>query len=66
LASTQDSAMKRFLIEVENDYDSLVGFKTKLNDLKNDCSKLNEEGIGRLEKPYHPLAIKYHHYFGKG
>jgi hypothetical protein len=56
LASTQESAMKRFLTDVENDYDSLVGFKSKLNALENNCSKLNEERnrqIARIETiPY--------------
>ncbi len=42
-ASTQESAMKRFMTDVESNYDSLVGFKSKLIALKNDCSKLNEE-----------------------
>ena len=51
-ASTQESGMKRFMTDVENDYDSLVGFKSKLNALKNNCSKLNEERnrqIARIE-----------------
>jgi hypothetical protein len=50
--STQESTMKRFMTDVENDYDSLVGFKSKLNALKNNCSKLNEERnrpIARIE-----------------
>ena len=43
LTSTPESVTKRFLSDIENDYDPLVGFKAKLDGLKKECLNLNEE-----------------------
>ena len=43
LASTTESTAKRFMADIEKDYVPLVGFKAKIEELKNECKKLNEE-----------------------
>jgi hypothetical protein len=50
LTSTDDSATKRFLADVENEYDSLLGFKAKLYGLKNQCKRFNEERNREIAK----------------
>jgi hypothetical protein len=41
--SISEPVTKRFLSDIENDYDPLVGFKAKLDSLKRECLSLNEE-----------------------
>ena len=43
-------ATKRFLTDVENEYDSFLGFKAKLDGLKNECKRLKEERNREITK----------------